>query len=149
MNIGLSTNKNTTSPNFGAKLKENDVVKNLLEHIDKEDKAEFDKAVKHFSMVATEDVVELRKTNENNTEVYSLVNTKNEKQKVLVCKMFPNAICEDDHPSDYHREHYRLQYVGEALIDTLKEATNKYSDVFHKLFATKSEKGSRLEKYYI
>lgn len=149
MNIDASTRKNATSPNFSAKLKENDVVKNLLAHIDKEDKVEFDNALKNFSKIPTEDVVELRKTNENNTEVYSLVNTKNDKQNILVCRTFPNVICEDDHPSDYHREHYRLQYVGEALIDTLKEATNKYSDAFHKLFAPKSEKDSRLKKYYI
>ena len=146
MNISMDTN--ITSPNFGAKLKENDVIKNLLEHIDKKDKAEFDKAVKNFSQVATEDVVELRKTNENNTEVYSLVNTKNDKQKVLVCKTFPNAVCEDGLPSEDHREHSRLLYVGEALIDTLKEATNKSSEAFRKLFAPK-EKGPRLEKYYI
>lgn len=148
MNIGV--NAKATQPNFGAKLKDNELVKDLLNHTSKEDKEEFDKAVRKFATVATDDVVELRKTNENNTEVYSLVNTKNEKQKVFVCRMFPNAVCEDDGHEEYRREHSRLEYVRDALVDTLKEASNKYSEAFSKLFAQKSQNSTpRLSKYYV
>lgn len=147
MNIGA--NANATQPSFKAKLKDNEIVKDLLNHATKEDKEEFEKAVKTFSTVATDDVVELRKTNEKNSEIYSLVNTKNEKQKVLVCKMFPNAVCEDDGTEEYRREHSRLGYVREALVETLKEASNKYSEVFHELFAQKTKKSPRLPEYYV
>lgn len=148
MNIGV--NAKATQPNFGAKLKDNELVKDLLNHTSKEDKEEFDKAVRKFATVATDDVVELRKTNEKNTEVYSLVNTKNEKQKVFVCRMFPNAVCEDDGHEEYRREHSRLEYVRDALVDTLKEASNKYSEAFSKLFAQKSQNSTpRLSKYYV
>lgn len=147
MNIGV--NANATQPSFKAKLKDNEIVKDLLNHATKEDKEEFEKAVKTFSTVATDDVVELRKTNEKNSEVYSLVNTKNEKQKVFVCKMFPNAVCEDDGAEEYRREHSRLGYVREALVETLKEASNKYSEAFHELFAQKTKKSPRLPEYYV
>lgn len=148
MNIGV--NAKASQPNFGAKLKDNELVKDLLNHTSKEDKEEFDKAVRKFATVATDDVVELRKTNEKNTEVYSLVNTKNEKQKVFVCRMFPNAVCEDDGHEEYRREHSRLEYVRDALVDTLKEASNKYSEAFSKLFAQKSQNSTpRLSKYYV
>ena len=148
MNIGV--NANATQPSFMAKLKDNEIVEDLINHATKEDKEEFEKAVKTFSTVATDDVVELRKTKEKNTEIYSLVNTKNEKQKVFVCQTFPNAVCEDDGSEEYRREHSRLGYVREALVETLKEASNKYSEAFSKLFAKKSQNSTpRLPKYYV
>lgn len=77
---------NAPKPAFRARLMKNEPLEEVLNHINKDDKHNFDKALKNLSFVATDDVVELRKTKENNTEVYSLVNTKNEKKNVLVLK---------------------------------------------------------------
>ncbi len=149
MNINNNCSAKFSQPNFKARLKENELVNQLYKYVDKDDKEAFDKALRTFSHVATNDVVELRKTKEDNTEVYSLVNTKDDKKKLLVCRMFPTAKCEDDGPEEYRVEHSRLGYVREALVDTLKEASNKCSDAFHSLFGDKSDYGNRLPKYFI
>lgn len=148
MNINNCT-KNLTQPSFKASLKNNELLSDLLKYMSDEDKDAFNKALKTFSHVATDDVVELRKTKENNSDVYSLMNTKNDKKSVLVCRTFPNAICEDDSPEDYRCEHFEKGYVREALIDTLKEASNKCSNAFLALFGDKSNFGNRLPKYFI
>lgn len=145
----MNINANMAQPSFKARLKENELVNQLYKYVDKNDKEAFDKALRTFSHVATNDVVELRKTKEDNTEVYSLVNTKDDKKKLLVCRMFPTVICEDDGQEEYRREHSRFGYVREALVDSLKEASNKCSNAFYSLFGDKSDYGNRLPKYFV
>lgn len=142
MNINKGV-EGVSQPSFKASLNKNELVKEMLNHVSKEDKESFDKALKTFAHVATDDVVELRKTEKDNTEEYSLVNTKNDKKKVFVCKMFPNASCEDDGPEEYRKHHFRLNYVFEALVDTLKEASNQYSNAFFDLFGDNKTNGKR------
>lgn len=146
INNGL---ENFTQTNFKARLKNNELLSDVLKYMDDDDKDAFNKALNTFAHVATDDVVELRKTNENNSDVYSLVNTKNDKKSVLVCRTFPNVICEDDSPEEYRRKHFEKGYIREALIDTLKEASNKCSNAFLALFGDKSDFGNRLPKYFI
>ena len=107
-----------------------------------------DRVLGHFSTVAKDDVVELRKTKENNSEIYSLVNAKNDKKNVFVCRMFPEVISEDDGHIN-HRHHARIEFVAESLIETIRHAATKFSDVFHSLFTEESDPGHRLKDYYI
>lgn len=67
---------NMFQPNFQTKLKPSKIVDELLDNMNVEDKKEFNKTLKVFANIATDDVVELRKTKENNFDVYSLVNKK-------------------------------------------------------------------------
>lgn len=147
MNINSSNNK-FSQPAFRATLKQNEHLDEMLKHINHEDKKELDRVLSHLSRVAKDDVVELRKTKENNSEVYSLVNTKNEDKNVLVCRMFPEVICEDDGHIN-HRHHARIEFVAESLIETIRHASTKFSDIFHSLFTEKSHPGHGLKDYYI
>ena len=147
MNINSNNNK-FSQPAFKATLKHNEHLEEVLNHINHEDKKELDRVLGHFSTVAKDDVVELRKTKENNSEIYSLVNAKNDKKNVFVCRMFPEVISEDDGHIN-HRQHEKIGFVAESLIETIRHAATKFSDAFHSLFTEESHPGHRLKDYYI
>ena len=119
---------------FKARIKNNSLISEIYKYANQEEKEDFQKAVKVFADNSKSDVVEFKKDKIGNIEDYSLVNTKDDKKKVLVCKLFPNAICETDGREEYRREHSRFGYVRESLVDTIKEASCEYSNAFFQLF---------------
>lgn len=130
----IDTNKNISRPNFKAVLKNNGIVNELYVTANADEKKEFNRILKAFSYVADGDVIELRKEKKNNIEDYSLVNAKDERKKVLVCKLFPNVICDGDRTEDYQRKHTNLAYIRESLMETIKETSHDLSNAYHQLF---------------
>ena len=140
---------NMSQPNFKAKLKPTKFVSELLDNMNVEDKKEFDKTLKVFANIATDDVVELRKTRENNFDVYSLVNEKNDKDNILVCKILKN-ISNNDRESKLNKQKTaENSFIAETLIDTFKEVVIEHSNAYHSLFSDKSRNGNRLKQYLI
>lgn len=140
---------NYSQPRFKAQLKTNANVKELLNHIDEEDKKELTSAIKNLTRVAPNEVIELRKTAENNTEIYSLVNTKNDRNSVFLCRMFPRVTSEGESTLRHKKHFSKMEYLKETLIETLKLASLKHSETFHSLFTEEKDRVNRLKKYYI
>ncbi len=141
--------RNASQTSFNARLKPTKIIDELLDDMNLEDKKEFNKALKVFANVATDDVVELRKTKENNFDVYSLVNEKNDKDNLLVCKIFQNISHKNDESQLYKRKTSENSYIAESLIDTFKEVVIEHSNAYHSLFGDKSKNGNRLKQYLI
>lgn len=140
---------NMFQPNFQVKLKPSKIVDELLDNMNVEDKKEFNKTLKVFANIATDDVVELRKTKENNFDVYSLVNEKNDKNNLLICKILKNISHKDDTTKLNKQKTIENSYITESLIDTFKETLIEHSNVYHSLFGDKRENGNRLKQYFI
>ena len=59
--MNIKSTQNATAPSFQAKLKNNDITKKVVNKMDNNQMAEFKTALKDFSKVSPNDVVEISK----------------------------------------------------------------------------------------
>ena len=112
---------NAITPNFGAKLKNNEETNNLLNTMDSSDLKKFKAALKKLDKHHDQDVLEIRNDEFNNKSHYYLVNTSNEDKQVSLYKGF-------------------FETVEHCIIRGLKEASEKGSEVYNTLFVDNKEK---------
>ncbi len=130
----INSNTNFNKPNFKATLKINKVINDLYSEADNHNKDLFQKHIKLFSHVAKNDVVELNKLDNKNIEEYNLVNINKPEKKVHVCSLFKSVKGEEDNRSDFHKLQAKMEFIREALIETIQEASKEDSTIFCSLF---------------
>lgn len=129
----INTNAYTT-PSFKATLKANEIVKDLYSYANNHEKELLQKNLNLFNNVAKDDVVELRKVDGKNMEEYNLVNINKPDKKVHVCSLFKCVKGEEDNRSDFHKLQSKMEFIREALIETMQEASKENFTIFRSLF---------------
>ncbi len=123
-----------TNPSFKATLKANEIVKDLYSYANNHEKELLQKNLNLFNNVAKDDVVELRKVDAKNMEEYNLVNINKPDKKVHVCSLFKCVKSEEDNRTDFHKLQSKMEFIREALIETMQEASKENSTIFRSLF---------------
>lgn len=129
----INTNAYTT-PSFKATLKANEIVKDLYSYANNHEKELLQKNLNLFNNVAKDDVVELRKVDGKNMEEYNLVNINKPDKKVHVCSLFKCVKGEEENRSDFHNLQSKMEFIREALIETMQEASKENFTIFRSLF---------------
>ncbi len=129
----INTNAYTT-PSFKATLKANEIVKDLYSYANNHEKELLQKNLNLFNNVAKDDVVELRKVDGKNMEEYNLVNINKPDKKVHVCSLFKCVKGEEENRSDFHKLQSKMEFIREALIETMQEASKENFTIFRSLF---------------
>lgn len=129
----INTNAYTT-PSFKATLKANEIVKDLYSYANNHEKELLQKNLNLFNNVVKDDVVELRKVDAKNMEEYNLVNINKPDKKVHVCSLFKCVKGEEDNRSDFHKLQSKMEFIREALIETMQEASKENFTIFRSLF---------------
>ena len=127
----INTNAYTT-PSFKATLKANEIVKDLYSYANNHEKELLQKNLNLFNNVAKDDVVELRKVDGKNMEEYNLVNINKPDKKVHV--LFKCVKGEEENRSDFHNLQSKMEFIREALIETMQEASKENFTIFRSLF---------------
>lgn len=123
-----------TNPSFKATLKANEIVKDLYSYANNHEKELLQKNLNLFNHVSKDDVVELKKVDNKNIEEYNLVNINKPDKKVHVCSLFKCVKSEEDNRTDFHKLQSKMEFIREALIETMQEASKENSTIFRSLF---------------
>ncbi len=134
MRTNLINTNAYTNPSFKATLKANEIVKDLYSYANNHEKELLQKNLNLFNNVAKDDVVELRKVDGKNMEEYNLVNINKPDKKVHVCSLFKCVKGEEDNRSDFHKLQSKMEFIREALIETMQEASKENFTIFRSLF---------------
>lgn len=134
MRTNLINTNAYTNPSFKATLKPNEIVKDLYSYANNHEKELLQKNLNLFNNVAKDDVVELRKVDGKNMEEYNLVNINKPDKKVHVCSLFKCVKGEEDNRSDFHKLQSKMEFIREALIETMQEASKENFTIFRSLF---------------
>lgn len=134
MRTNLINTNAYTNPSFKATFKANEIVKDLYSYANNHEKELLQKNLNLFNNVAKDDVVELRKVDGKNMEEYNLVNINKPDKKVHVCSLFKCVKGEEDNRSDFHKLQSKMEFIREALIETMQEASKENFTIFRSLF---------------
>ena len=134
MRTNLINTNAYTNPSFKATLKANEIVKDLYSYANNHEKELLQKNLNLFNNVAKDDVVELRKVDGKNMEEYNLVNINKPDKKVHVCSLFKCVKGEEENRSDFHKLQSKREFIREALIETMQEASKENFTIFRSLF---------------
>lgn len=134
MRTNLINTNAYTNPSFKATLKPNEIVKDLYSYANNHEKELLQKNLNLFNNVAKDDVIELRKVDGKNMEEYNLVNINKPDKKVHVCSLFKCVKGEEDNRSDFHKLQSKMEFIREALIETMQEASKENFTIFRSLF---------------
>ena len=134
MRTNLINTNAYTNPSFKATLKPNEIVKDLYSYANNHEKELLQKNLNLFNNVAKDEVVELRKVDGKNMEEYNLVNINKPDKKVHVCSLFKCVKGEEDNRSDFHKLQSKMEFIREALIETMQEASKENFTIFRSLF---------------
>ena len=134
MRTNLINTNAYTNPSFKATLKANEIVKDLYSYANNHEKELLQKNLNLFNNVAKDDVVELRKVDGKNMEEYNLVNINKPDKKVHVCSLFKCVKGEEDNRADFHKLQSKMEFIREALIETMQEASKENFTIFRSLF---------------